>query len=207
MVFTTNDPSNPSVTIPVSGTGTPSLSGAVVKVDMSFQGGGEGTFTNDIRSVDMTLEDPFGDVCDRQAPNPMSWGNFGLPTWIAFGPKANPQRVILANSMQDGTYRVMLQYTQDCSALPTTLLAGLLGISVDVLIAYLSGGASIAGVSASQIQMMIASICLSHDPTNATVDVYVNGSLLKETTATLNQEGDTLYAVDIIRTNGVFTAQ
>ena len=53
---------------------------------------------------------------------------------LAVVSEEEPERIILADSRQDGTYRVMVNYQQDCASLPTDLLAGILGISVEVLI-------------------------------------------------------------------------
>ena len=108
---------------------------------MTYDNGADNAFDKDLRNVDMTLEHPFGYVCNKQYPHPTNWGELRQRRrWISFGAKEEPERIVLADATQDGTYRVMVQYMEDCSSLPTELLAGLLGISVDALIAYLSGG-------------------------------------------------------------------
>ncbi len=134
------------------------------------------------------------------------WQSYGNADWLAFPPKEEPERIILSDTMIDATYRIQLTYVEDCSSLPSALLAGLLGISTDLLIDYFAGGA-IPGISGQQIADLISQVCFSHDPSNATVDVYVNGVLIKEATATLQHKGDTLYILDPLRTNGHFTAQ
>jgi hypothetical protein len=55
--------------------------------------------------------------------------------------------------------------------------------------------------------MFIEQTCLSHDSSNATVRVWINGVLKKEKTATLQQKGDSSYVMDLVRTNGTFTVQ
>ena len=107
---------------------------------MSFENGESGFFGDDLRNVDMSLENPFGQLVNKQQPSPM-WGGFGNPTWFAFGVSEEPERIILPDAQNDGSYRVILQYVEDCASVPTQLLAGVLGISVSSLTSYLSGGA------------------------------------------------------------------
>lgn len=205
LILTTNDPSKPSVAIQVNAVGVPKPGPQVVKVEMVYDNGADSAFDSDLRNVDLTLEHPFGYVCNKQNPNPTNWGNYGSPSWISFAPKEEPERIVLPGVQQDGTFRVMLSYQEDCASLPTDLTASLLGISVDVLIAYLSGGASIP-VGGAQVGQMISDVCLNKQNSNATVRVYTNGSLIKEKTVSLSKKGDTTYALDLVRTNGVFTA-
>ena len=203
--LTTNDPAKPSVTIPVTANGVMGAGNQVVKLEMVFENGNDGVFDNDVRNVDMTLEHPYGYVCNKANPNPMNWGSFGKPSWLSFAPKEEPERIVLADSMADGTYRVMLQYIESCKAIPTGLLAGLLGISSEVLVGYLSGGT--VPLNGEDVAKLIAQICLSHSSSNATVRVWVNGMMIKEKTVNLATKGDSIYALDLKRTNGVFTAQ
>ena len=182
----------------------PNAGPEVVKVEMGFDNGSDSLFDNDFRNVDLTVEHPYGYVCNKANPSPMTWGNYGHPSWLAFAPKEEPERIVLADAIQDGKYRVMLQYVQDCSSAPTELLAGLLGISLDALIAYLSGGA--VSVDGKDIAKLINSICLQHSNSNVTVRVSVNGTVIKEKTLNMLKRGDSQYALDLVRTNGHFTA-
>ena len=152
----------------------------------------------------MTLENPFGLVCNKQNDSPSNWGAFGNPGWLAFGPKEEPERIVLPDSTQDGTYRVLLTYMEDCSSVPSGLVAALLGISVDVLIAYFTGGVGI-GVSGDQVADAIEDVCFDHSSSAATVTVYLNGMIAAEVPVTLGRKGDYLYALDLVRTGGVFT--
>src|SRR5581483_10694562 len=203
--LTTDDPSNPSIPVTVLATAVPGQGPEVVKVEMVFNGGGSGTFTNDVRMVEMHLEHPFGYVCDKANPMVM-WGNYGNAGWIAFPPLQNPQRVVLSDTMVDATWRIQLSYLEDCDSLPTGVLAGLLGISVDALELYFAGGL-LPGVGGQQVSDLISQICFDHSGSDATVNVYANGNLIGQKTAHLNNKGDTIYAVDLVRTNGHFTAQ
>ncbi|MFL5320123.1 MAG: choice-of-anchor D domain-containing protein [Myxococcaceae bacterium] len=205
LVLTTNDPSKPSVTIPVTAEGIQGPGPEVVKIDMTFDNGTDGVFDKDIRNVDMTLEHPYGYVCNKGTPAPTNWGNYGNPSWISFAPKEEPERIVLADATQDGKYRVMLTYMEDCKSLPTELLAGILGISVDALVTYLSSG--VINVNGQDVSQLISNVCLSHGGSNATVRVYVNGTLIKEKTASLSHKGDNTYVLDLIRNNGTFSAQ
>jgi hypothetical protein len=203
--ITTNDPSKPSVTIPVTANGIAGAGGQVVKLEMVFENGTDSVFDNDVRNVDMTLEHPFGYICNKGTPSPTNWGAYGKPTWLAFAPKEEPERIVLADAQSNGTYRVMLQYIESCKSLPTGLLATILGISGELLIGYLTGGILVP--DGTDISKMVEQMCLSKGGSAATVRVYVDGVLIKEKTVTLGTKGDSVYAVDLIRGTAGFTAQ
>lgn len=205
LVLSSNDPSRPSVSIPVSARAMPPQGPEVVKIEMVFDNGNDGLFDKDVRNVDMRLEHPYGYVCDKAHPNPTNWGMYGSPSWIAFPPKEEPERIILPGAMVDATYRVQISYMEDCKSLPTELLAGLLGISVDVLLDYLSGG--IVPIDASMVSQLISNICLNKSSSNVTVRAFVNGALIKEKTVSVSRKGDSIYAMDLIRSGGSFSAQ
>jgi hypothetical protein len=204
LVLSSNDPSKPSVTVPVSATGLPPTGPEVVKIEMVFDNGADGLFDKDVRNVDLRLEHPYGYVCDKAHPNPTNWGNYGNPSWLAFPPKEEPERIVLPGAMIDATYRVQLSYMEDCKSLPSELLAGLLGISLDVLVDYLSGG--VVPLDPTMISQLISNICLDKSSSNATVRAFVNGNLIKEKTVSIGRKGDTVYAMDLVRDGGTFQA-
>ena len=204
LIFETNDPQKPTITVPVSARGTDVIGNQVVKIEMSFENGESGFFGDDLRNVDMSLENPFGQLVNKQQPSPM-WGGFGNPTWFAFGVSEEPERIILPDAQNDGTYRVILQYVEDCASVPTQLLAGVLGISVSSLTSYLSGGA--VNIDGDRVSNAISSLCLNREGTQATVTVYVNGQVVTETTIALGQKGDVAYAIDLVRQNGTYTVR
>ncbi len=204
LVLSTNDPSKPSVTIPVSANGLPATGPEVVKVEMVFDNGSDGLFDKDVRNVDLRLEHPYGYVCDKAHPNPTTWGMYGNPSWLAFPPKEEPERIVLAGATLDATYRVQLSYMEDCKSLPSELLAGLLGISVDVLLDYLSGG--VIPLDPTMVSQLISNICLDKSSSNVTVRAFKNGMLIKEKTVSVGRKGDTTYAMDIVRDGGTFEA-
>ncbi|MFT3706934.1 MAG: choice-of-anchor D domain-containing protein [Archangium sp.] len=199
----TNDPQRPTVSIPVQARGVLSGGTEVVKLEMTYDNGTDNTFDSDVRNVDMTLEHPFGFVCNKQTPNPMNWGNFGQASWLAFAPKEEPERIILADSHADGTYRVLVSYQQDCASVPTGLLAGILGISVEALVGYLSGG--LVPVNGEDVADIIQNICLDKSGTAVSVKVYINGMLTAEKQATLGRKGDSTYVLDLVRANGTYS--
>lgn len=203
LVLETNDPSRPNVTIPVTANGVTGPGPEVVKLEMTYDNGSDSAFDNDVRDVDMTLEHPFGYVCNERTPNPMNWGTYGNPTWLAFAPKEEPERIVLADARTDGTYRVMLSYQQDCKSLPSALLAGILGISLDVLIDILTGGA--VPIPGQDIGRLIEQVCLNRSGSAVNVKVFVNGMLIKEKSASLGRKGDTTYILDLVRQNGTFS--
>ena len=199
----TNDPLRPTVSIPVTARGVLGGGAEVVKLEMTFDNGSDNTFDNDVRNVDMTLEHPYGYICNKQTPNPTNWGNYGTASWLAFAPKEEPERIILADSRQDGTYRVMVSYMEDCASLPTDLLAGILGISVEVLVGYLSGGA--IPIPGQDIGNLIQSICFDKSGSAVTVKIYVNGVLQAEKHANLGRKGDSTYVADLVRQNSLYS--
>lgn len=206
LIIESNDPSRPTVTVPVSADGQDVVGAQVVKIDMNFENGADSAFDDDFRNVDMTLENPFGLVCNKDYPNPTNWGSFGNPSWISFGVKEEPERIVLPDAMQDGTYRVLLTYTEDCSSVPSGLVAALLGISIDVLIAYFTGGVA-TGITGGQVSDAIESLCLRRRSSAATVTVYLNGQIVSEVPVTMGRRGDYLYALDLVRQNGQYTVR
>lgn len=203
LVLETSDPSRPTITIPVTANGITGPGPEVVKLEMTYDNGSDSTFDNDVRDVDMTLEHPFGYVCNKRTPNPTNWGSYGTPTWIAFAPKEEPERIILADARTDGTYRVMVTYAQDCKSLPTALLAGILGISVEVLVDILTGGA--VPLPGQDIGHLIENVCLNHSGSAVNVKVYVNGMLVAEKNTSLGRKGDSSYILNLVRQNGTFS--
>lgn len=206
LLIESNDPNRPSVTVPVSAEGQDVVGAQVIKIDMSFENGSDSFFDDDFRNVDMTLENPFGLIVNKQIPQPTNWGAFGNPSWIAFGPKEEPERIVLPDAMQDGTYRVLMNYIEDCSSVPSGIVAAILGISVEALIAYLTGVPT-GGVAGGAVSDAIESVCFSHSNSSATVTVYVNGLVVAEVPVTLGRKGDYVYAADLVRQGGQWTVQ
>lgn len=206
LILDTNDPAAASVVIPVSAEGQEVLGATVLKVEMNFDNGSDSALDDDFRDVDLSLENPFGLVCNERNPSPMDWGAFGRPSWLAFGPKEEPERIILPDATQDGTYRVLLNYQEDCASVPTGLVAAVLGISIETLISALIGTPGI-GPGAGAISDVINSLCLSRAATSVTVTVFQNGQLIAERPLRLQRKGDLIYALDIVRADGAFTVQ
>ncbi|MEL7369595.1 MAG: choice-of-anchor D domain-containing protein [Myxococcota bacterium] len=206
LILQTNDPTRPTVTIPVSAIGQPVVGAQVVKVDMNFENGADGTFDDDFRNVDMALENPFGLIVNKQFPQPTNWNAFGNPTWLGFGAKEEPERIVLPDAQQDGTYRVLLSYAEDCSSVPSGLVAVVLGISVEALIAYLTGGSTL-GIGADRVSEVISDLCLSRSSSAVTLTISINGTVVAEVPATLQSKDDFVYAADIVRANGQFSVR
>lgn len=198
-----NDPSRPVITVPVTANGVMGPGPEVVKLEMTYDNGNDSAFDNDVRDVDMTLEHPFGYVCNERTPSPMNWGMYGNPTWLAFAPKEEPERIVLADARADGTYRVMVNYQQDCKSLPTALLAGILGISIDILVDVLTGGA--IPIPGQDVGRLIEQVCLNKAGSAVNVKVFVNGMLVSEKNTSLGRKGDTAYILNLVRQNGVFS--
>jgi hypothetical protein len=206
LILETNDPARPTITIPVSAQGRDVIGAQVVKVDMGYENGDDSFFGNDFRNVDLTLENPFGLVCNKQNANPTNWGGFGQCSWVGLGATEEPERVVLAGAQQDGTYRVMVTYAEDCASLPTALLSGILGLSIDVILGAILG-APVPGLDPSQISDVIDDICFDKESSTVTLQISINGSTVREVTANLGRKGDYTYPINLVRQNGVFTVQ
>jgi hypothetical protein len=195
LILNANDPMTPQITIPLAAIGFQPPEAAVLKVELNYDNGSDGLFDSDLRKVDLGLENTFGFPCDRQHANPTTWGSFGTPTWLAIGPKEEPQRVLVlfdkTQLAQDTEYSAMVQYTEDCSMLPSGLLAGVLGISVEALVAYMSSGAVI--VNGMNVADMIAKSCFDHSSTNATVTLSLNSTVVAQRSVNLGKKGDFQY--------------
>ena len=206
LILETNDPVRPTVTVPVSADGEDVVGAQVVKIEMNYENGENSFFDNDFRNVDMTLENPFGLVCNKQLPSPTNWGAFGTPTWLGLGATEEPERVVLVGAQQDGVYRVMLNYVEDCASLPSAVASAILGIGIDVLIGAVLGTA-IPGLSGDRISEVIDQICFDHESSSVTITVYVNGQIIREIPTRLSRKGDFNYPVDLVRQNGQFTVR
>ena len=173
---------------------------------MNFENGADSAFDDDFRNVDMALENPFGLIVDERTPNPTNWNQFGQPSWFAFGPKQEPERIVLPDAQQDGIYRIILSYREDCASVPSGLVAALLGISIEALITYYTGGSTL-GIGAQQVADVIETLCLRRLSSPATVTVYVNGAVIAEVPAVLERKNDFLYAAELERSGGQFTVR
>jgi hypothetical protein len=205
LILETNDPSRPTVTVPVSADGQDVAGAQVVKIEMNYENGTDSFFDNDFRNVDLTLESPFGLVCNKQNPSPMGWGPHGTPSWIGLGPTEEPERIVLFGAQQDGNYRVMVQYMEDCASIPSGVLSAILGIGIDILISTLLGAPT--GVDPAQISDIIDDICLDHSSSTITLTIYVNGQIIAEVPTVLNRKGDYRYPIELVRTGGVFSVR
>jgi Flagellar-associated PapD-like len=200
----TNDPRHPSQVVTVHGAGVAGPGPAVVKIDVTSNPGASGVLTDDVRKVGATLENPWGLTCNKAAPSPQTWGDTGSCTYVSFGPQENPERFVLTDARQDGTWRVLLTYTRDCASLPTALVVSLLGISADALQLWLTEGTVV--VPGQDIGQLVENLCLSHQPSSVDVRVFVNGTQVAEKTATIATQGESAYALELVRDAGAFTA-
>src|SRR5207302_638928 len=145
---------------------------------------------NDFRSVDLELDSPTGFQCTRPVVPYLSngsggfipdtahetdycaqWNSFGQDgtvSWIPLGPYQNPERVLLFGLGPTGdegkTFTARVIYVEDCSDIPTGLLADILGISGTILLGALGGAVGVPiAVPPDQISNTIANHCFSHD--------------------------------------------
>lgn len=206
LLLESNDPRRPSITVPVSAEGREVPGAEVVKVEMTFENDSDSSLDSDLRDIDLALESPAGLVCDERNPSPVDWMAHGQPTWLAFPPKEEPERIILRDAQQDGIYRVALSYQEDCASVPTDLAAAVLGISVDLLLDAVTGG-GLPGLTSGEITSVIEALCLSRRGTSATVTVSVNGEVRAEVPVRLAERGQRVAAVTLERRDGVFAVR
>jgi len=109
---------------------------------------------------------------------------------------------VLFGASADGTYRVMVNYMEDCASLPSGLLSAILGISIDLILTGIIGAP--IGVSPGQISDVIDDICFDHDSSAVTITISINGMIIREVTTSLSRKGDYQYPVDLVRQNGQF---
>lgn len=200
VIIQTNDPQNPRVLVPVSGTAVPAAE-QVVNVEMTFDNDSSSALDKDLRDVDLILESPVGLVVRKGMPMG-AWGAYGAARWSA-PPTGNPERVVLGRAMQDGEYIVNLSYIEDCSTLPTALTAALLGIGADELVRALSEDEVV--IDPSALANAVQQACAQRSSTNATVVTTVDGTMVDSRQVRLSQKGDLVPALRLRVTNGRFS--
>lgn len=193
----------------------------VLSLEMDFASARAGWAGSDYRDVDLELISPSGFSCAkpksvfslagdlvRTVDYCEAWNAFGREgraRWIAPGLLERPERVNLlefgANASPDLLYTARVHYVEDCSSMPSALLAGMLGISVGALEAYLSAqtGTPISVASPQKVSELVAKHCLSHSSTTATVRVHVNGREVASPQVQLFKKGDSANVIQIRR--------
>ncbi len=202
IIIESNDPMRPSVRIPVIGSAFADAQ-EVVSLELVFPNDSDSLLDLDLRDVDLILENPAGQVCSEKFPMPTDWGVYGRPQWSAIPPKENPERILLTQTMMDGTYVVSLNYVEDCATLPTALTASLLGIGTDALVDELSEGE--VNIDPMALDSAIQQACLDHRSAPSRIRVTVNGMVLGMVEARPSQKGDLIRAFELVRTNGRFS--
>lgn len=202
VIIQTNDPAQPRVLIPVSGTAVAAAE-QVVSVEMTFENDSSSVLDKDLRDIDLILESPLGLVVRKASPQG-AWGAYGAARWSA-PPGDNPERVVLGRATQDGEYVVNLSYVEDCSTLPTALTAALLGIGADELVQALSDGAVV--IDPSQLASAVQRACAQRSSSQATVITTIDGTQVDSRRVRLNQKGDLIPALRLTVNNGRFTVQ
>lgn len=203
LVIESNDPADPIVRLPLTGLGEALPPGnEVVAVELSFDNTSSSLLDQDLRDVDLALENPFGGLCREDTPSP-SWGNLGTPRWSSAPPANNPERIILAGVQQDGDFPVILSYLEDCASLPTALTALLLGIGVEELGLYLSDGG--VNVDGAEFARAVESTCVQRKSAGARLKVTINGNAVYDQAVALSQKGQTVAPLVLRRQGSIFS--
>lgn len=203
LVLTSNDPVDPEIRIALGGVGEALPPGnEIVALELHFQNTSSSLLDQDLRDVDLALENPFGGLCREDSPTP-SWGSFGLPRWSASPPSNNPERILLSGVQEDGDFPVLLSYLEDCASLPTALVALLLGIGVEELGLYLSDGS--VTVDGAEFARAVESTCVQRKSAGARLTVTINGSPVYDQPVELAQKGDFVTPIVLRRQGAVFS--
>ena len=199
VVIESNDPDTPVVRVPVVGLAVASPQ-QVVSVEMDFDNDSSSVLDHDLRDVDMSLESPLGQVAREGQPQ-ASWGARGTAVWSA-PPGGEPERVVLSDGTEAGTYLVQLSYAEDCATLPTALAAMLLGIGTDALIDEISEGEVM--LDPDELSRVVMQVCVERRAVTAHVKVRIDGVLAADEAVRLESKGVTQTAVQLDRDNGRF---
>ena len=206
-----NDPTTALSNVGLTGFGVSPDNNDVLKVEMNFENGDNGFFGNDFRDVNLYMESPFGEIVDKQTPNP-DWSHggadpqrdFGHPVWSAIGVTEEPERIILFDANEDayGTFNICAFYREDCASIPTDLLAGLLGIGVSALLSGLTEG--VISPDSQDVAEFIRNNCWDHASSQVLFSTFVNGVQVAQTSARLGAAGDYSCPVTVERINGLY---
>ncbi len=205
VVVQSNDPAAEVTNIAVVGSGQANPGGTqVVALEMSFQNGSSSALDRDLRDVDLVLESPSGLVVNEDNSTAV-WGAEGTARWSASGADKNPERILLTDSMAEGTYPVLLNYIEDCATLPTALTASLLGIGTDELVDYLSEGEVM--IDEARVAAAIQQACVDRRSVTATLIVTIDGLPVDEVNINLPEKGALQTGLSLVRENGTFRVQ
>lgn len=224
-----NDPGQPLTTVKLDGWAKKSDSDDIVKLEMEYVNGDNGWAGSDYRDVDLEVESPYGFICRKPAYQyaPDGSGGFdivgetnycedwsdaglqGTARWISAGTYEEPERVVIFGLGQDtadgDVFTVYVHYVEDCSNIPTGLLADLVGIGTSALFGVLGGQLGVPiDVPPDQISDLISENCWDRDPTLATVRVSINGQEVAAPQVSLQQRGSSAIAVRLKREGGQF---
>lgn len=201
----------------------------ILRLEMTFDNSSSSWASNDYRDVDLELTSPLGFSCRKPmvqyAPGPngtfivasvqdfcANWTNSNLQgraMWIPGGLFEEPERVTLfqlgnttANN-QEFTARVY--YMQDCSNIPSGILADLLGIGTSAILGALGASVGVPlAVDPSAVRNLIANNCWEHSGTRATVHIFINNREVAAPQVSLSRKGDYRDVAQIRRLNGAF---
>ena len=201
LVIESNDPDEPALNIPVTGNGD-AVGEEIIAVDMSFVADSNSLLDIDLRDVDLILENPSGQVC-REAMPVTRWGSKGNCTWSAIPPRENPERFVLSQVTEDGTYKIKLNYIEDCATLPTALAASLLGLGTEALVSELTEGQTM--VNREEVANVIEEVCAERRNTTASITVRKNGQIIAEQSFRVEAKGALIDAFTLTRNNGRFS--
>lgn len=197
----------------------------VLRMEMVFENSETSWAANDFRDVSLELTSASGFSCAEPEAtfSPAGelvfkhdycgdWNSYGLDgkvNWVALGQYKEPERITLyglGSDLADGEiFKVRIHYLQDCSNMPSGMLADIVGVSVGLLFGVLSGVTGIPlGVNPQQIRQLVANNCWQHSSSLTTVQLYLNGKLWAYRSVNLNKAGDYATVFTLRRKNGRF---
>jgi hypothetical protein len=201
ITFFTNDPTAPEVKYTMQGEAAEKLATDVLRIELAADTPSGNIFGNSFQIADVSYEEAItGLVADRrnQSPNWTNLGsrNYGQPKWATLG---SPYPIVVSHTdaqIDDSCYNVAAVYVEDCSFVPSSLLASIGGIITGAIIGSLGvpGGGGLD----------ISSVCLARDSFDATLRVDINGVPKASKAISLGTKGDRVNAFTIRRRGGLF---
>lgn len=204
LLVESNAPAQPSIAVPLSGSGLAAGAEEFIKIEMTYENGDDTAFDDDLRQATLVVDGPPGGLCSKAKATKVSWGAYGNCLYSAYPPKTEPQQAVLASIKRDGVWTVRVAYEQDCASAPTNLVALILGTTVDVLQKVLNGAVVVPG---KDVNAIISKLCVSHARSNADVRVWIAGRQVAERSVTVGKTGDVARVVEVVRSGGVFSVR
>ncbi|NJK88367.1 MAG: hypothetical protein HC923_02540 [Myxococcales bacterium] len=178
--LTTNDPSSPETLIPVEARRDPQPN-VRASVRLGVVDGSSPVHV-DMRWAALRWVGPNGEEVSSRRPE-VRLGDATI-RWTATGEPPRSQRIEAWGRLRPGAHEVEVEYRENCSAVPTILAAGILGLTVEAVL-----GAMLAGHVSADVLGTIVRGCVARAGASATVELSTDASA-QVLQSTLQKPGD-----------------